>query len=66
MVTYSKNQAALPQFLKRQFELGINLSESVDSISDFVDAASKCLNRDLMDRVRSHRFTQLGSKRFQA
>ncbi len=40
-----KNQAALPQFLKRQFELGINLSESVDSISDFVDAASKCLNR---------------------
>jgi len=41
-----KNQAALPQFLKSQLELGINLSEGVDSILDFVDAASKCLDRD--------------------
>jgi tetratricopeptide (TPR) repeat protein len=40
-----KNQAALPQFLKRQLDLGINLSEGVDSISDLVDAASQCLER---------------------
>jgi tetratricopeptide (TPR) repeat protein len=41
-----KNQAALPQFLKRQLELGINISESADSLSDIVDVASQCLERD--------------------
>ena len=41
-----KNQAALPPFLRQQLELGINLSEQVDSLDDLVDTASQCLNRD--------------------
>ncbi|MGH2415977.1 MAG: DEAD/DEAH box helicase family protein, partial [Microcystaceae cyanobacterium] len=41
-----KNKAALPSFLRRQLELGMNLSEKADSLDDLIDSASQCLNRD--------------------
>jgi len=40
------NQAALPPFLRRQLELGIELSEQEDSLDNLVDSAFQCLNRE--------------------
>jgi tetratricopeptide (TPR) repeat protein len=40
------NQAALPPFLRRQLELGRELSEQEDSLDNLVDSASQCLDRD--------------------
>jgi hypothetical protein len=41
-----RNRSVLPDFLRKQLELGIELSKQTATISEFVDAAVMCLKRN--------------------
>jgi hypothetical protein len=41
-----RNQAALPDFLRRQVQIGLQVSLQAESAQDLVDAAGLCLTRD--------------------
>lgn len=41
-----KNQAALPHFLRRQIQIGLQVSLQAEAAQDLVDAAKLCLSRD--------------------
>lgn len=41
-----KDLAILPPFLRRQLDLGLDISKNADSLSDIEDAAQQCLARD--------------------
>jgi tetratricopeptide (TPR) repeat protein len=40
------NQSALPDFLRRQLDLGIAISRQAETLKDLADAVNQCLKRD--------------------
>lgn len=42
----TRNRKALPQFLRRQLELGVELSKQASSMEDLIGSAKQCLERD--------------------